>query len=136
MKDYRYLDHTADLGIEVRGQTLENLFENIGIAIFKTQIAGTIRAVKTRKIELFNDILEELFMDWCRELLYNFSVNHFIPSLYDITLHGLSLQAVLKGDTFDPERHRVKIEIKNPTYHELRIITTRTGLKATIVFDV
>jgi len=135
-KPYRYIDHTADLGIEVWAKSAEELFINIGQAIFETQIAGDVRADLERHITLQAGSLEELFVDWCRELLYNFSVEGFIPATYDVEITGLSLDAHLRGDAFDLKCHRVKIEIKNPTYHNLMIKGERNGIRAKIIFDV
>ena len=135
-KPYRYLDHTADLGIEVRGKTITHLLENIGRAIFETQIRGKIRTNKEQTIRLKSDSIEDLFIDWCRELLYYFSVHAFIPGDYDILADGNSLHAHLRGDIFDATRHHVRIEIKNPTYHDLKIEKNEQGFVAKIIFDV
>jgi SHS2 domain-containing protein len=135
-KPYRYLDHTADLGIEVGGKTITDLLENIGRAIFETQIRGRIRPDKEQSVRLKSDSIEDLFIDWCRELLYYFSVHAFIPGDYDISVEGNSLHAHLRGDTFDATRHHVRIEIKNPTYHDLKIEKNEQGFLARIIFDV
>ncbi len=135
-KHYRYIDHTADLGIEVWARSAEDLFANIGHAIFETQIAGDVHTDIERHITLQAGSLEDLFVDWCRELLYNFSVEGFIPAIYDVEIDGFSLDAHLHGERFDPQRHRVKIEIKNPTYHNLMIEGERNGVRAKIIFDV
>lgn len=136
MKNYRYLDHTADLGIEVHGKTLEKLFANIGIAIFDTQISGELRDKEELYIVLSNDSREELFMDWCRELLYNFSVKGFIPKKYRISIKDLSLQALLLGDKLNLKRHSIKTEIKNVTYHDLEICKINDLYRARVIFDV
>jgi SHS2 domain-containing protein len=135
-KPYRYLDHTADLGIEVLGDNLNALFVNIGKAIFETQIQGKIIARKEKIISLESESLEDLFIDWCRELLYDFSVSSFIPSEYKISIKGLSLQATLRGDEFNTSRHQIKLEIKNPTYHKLSIKKQDNEYWARIIFDV
>ncbi len=133
---YRYLDHTADLGIEVFGSTFEELLINIGKAIFETQIKGDIQEHTSVTFQLEAESQEDLFIDWCRELLYMFSVKQFIPVRYSIELEHLSLQAELHGDIFDPRRHTVRIEIKNPTYHDFQIKKMPDLLSATIIFDV
>ncbi|UCF70564.1 MAG: archease [candidate division WOR-3 bacterium] len=133
---YQYTDHTADLGIETWGRSLDELFANIGRAIFETQLTGSVNADKEKSIDLRSESLEDLFIDWCRELLYNFSVHGFIPSEYTISVRETSLQAVLRGDKFDPTRHRVKLEIKNPTYHDLSIVKEKHEFRAKIIFDV
>ena len=47
-----------------------------------------------------------------------------------------SLKAEVRGEKFDPQRHRVKIEIKTPTYHMFSIAQDDNGYKATVIFDV
>ena len=135
-KPYHYLDHTADLGVEICGQGLEGLFKNIGKAIFETQIIGDIGQSKERIISLTYDSLEDLVIDWCRELLYVFSVEGFIPREYKIRIVEKSLKARLRGDRFDKERHRVRIEIKNPTYHDFLLEEKNGRYKTRIIFDV
>ena len=135
-KPYKYIEHTADLGIEVIGATLEDLFINIGRAIFETQIIGSIEKQKEITLSLAAESIEDLFIDWCRELLYHFSVHGFIPKEYDLALNKMCLKARISGDVFDEKRHKTKLEIKNPTYHNLQIKKTNAGYQATIIFDV
>lgn len=135
-KSYEYIDHTADLGIRVYGATLEELLINIAQAIFETQIEGKVESKKERKIEIKSESREDLFIDWCRELLYNFSVHGFIPKKYEISIKDSSLKAHLYGDIFDDKRHSVQLEIKNATYHDFRIEKTGDYFQATIIFDV
>ena len=135
-KHYQYLDHTADLGIEVWAHDLAGLFVHIGEAIFETQIIGKKKTDKQKSIALKAESLEDLFVDWCRELLYRFSVDRYIPGKYKITIENLSLKARLLGDTYDPKRHRIRIEIKNPTYHNLIVEKKEGVIRARIIFDV
>jgi SHS2 domain-containing protein len=135
-KPYQYLDHTADLGIEICGQGLEDLFRNVGRAIFETQIIGPILKGKERTIGLTSDTLDDLVIDWCRELLYIFSVKGFIPKEYNLRIKDNSLQARLRGDRFDTKRHRIRIEIKNPTYHDFFLEEKNGRYTTRIIFDV
>ncbi len=133
---YKYIDHTADLGIEVYGKNLEELFINIGRAIFETQIFGKVELKTQIKIEVESESQEDLFIDWCRELIYNFSVHGFIPEKYKISIDNLSLKAHLSGDIFNNKKHKIKTEIKNPTYHNFQLKRTSKHYKATIIFDI
>lgn len=136
MKHYQYLDHTADLGIEVWADDLAGLFCHIGKAIFETQIIGKMRTDKQKSIVLKAESLDDLFVDWCRELLYYFSVDKYIPVKYRIVIENFSLKAHLLGDLFDQNRHRIRLEIKNPTYHNLKIEQKEGLVRARIIFDV
>lgn len=134
---YKYIDHTADLGIEIIGTTLEEVFIHTARAIFNTQINGKILTKEALDFEIKSSSLEELFIDWCRELLFNFSLKGFIPKIYKIKISNEnSLIAQLRGDKFDKERHSIKLEIKNPTYHNLSIKKINNQYYATIIFDV
>jgi SHS2 domain-containing protein len=134
---FKYLNHTADLGIEVEGRTLEELFINTAKAIFETQINGEIDKKEEISFGLKSPSLEELLVDWCRELIYNFAVRGFIPKDYDIKIiQNFELCAHLNGDIFDKRRHQIKLEIKNATYHNLKVMKKNDIYVATIIFDV
>ncbi|MEO0136886.1 MAG: archease [candidate division WOR-3 bacterium] len=134
---YRYLDHTADLGIEVEAPSIEELFIDTAKAIFETQIDGAILENKELTFEISSVSLEELLIEWCRELIYNFSVNGFIPAVYKVEIKpDYKLKAFLKGDIFTPGRHRIKLEVKNATYHNLFIQRKDNLYHARIIFDV
>ncbi len=137
MKLYSYINHTADLGIEIRAKTLKALFINTAKAIFDTQIKGKINNKEKLSFELKSSSLEELLIEWCRELLYNFATKGFIPKEYKIDItEKFELSANLKGDIFDKKRHQIKLEVKNATYHNLSLKKLKDWYRATIIFDV
>jgi SHS2 domain-containing protein len=136
MSSYRYINHTADLGIEVKARTFKELLKNISNAIFETQISGAVDAVKIMRFSIQSKTLGDLVIDWCRELIYNFAVKGFIPKIYRISIKKSSLAAELTGDTFSIEKHKVKLEIKNVTYHKFKLKKLQTGYKAMLIFDV
>ena len=72
MKAYEILEHTADLKIRVRGNSLDDLFKNAGLAIF--QISAERQIIKDKAKHNFSikqnaQGLEELFFNWLNELL-------------------------------------------------------------------
>jgi SHS2 domain-containing protein len=135
---YRYLDHTSDLGMEIFGKTLSELFVNAAFAMFDniTDLRKVVRN-EQREVRLTADKLEDLFLDWLRELLFLFATEFFIPKKVIIKkLTRGRIEAELRGERFDPKRHRIKIEIKTPTYHMFAIEKSKAGYKATVIFDV
>lgn len=114
---------------------MTDLFIDTSRAIFETQIADPIPADREINFELSADSLEDLFLEWCRELLYNFSVRYFVPQSYELTFRDLTLKATLRGGLFDPQKNKVKMEIKNPTYHKLKVEKLARGYRATIILD-
>ncbi|MBS4015267.1 MAG: archease [Candidatus Latescibacteria bacterium] len=135
---YRYIDHTSDLGVEIYGQNLEALFANSLFAIFDNILdLNTVAIKETRKIELSGSTTEDLLMDWLRELVFIFATQFFIAKQVDqIVIKDNKLSAQISGERFDAARHKIKIEIKTPTYYMFKIDQTDKGYQATVVFDV
>ena len=124
--------------MEVSGRDLAELFRNACFAVFDNMLhLDRVVARESRHVELRSESLEGLFMDWLRELLFRFSTEYFIVSdVPALNLEGNRLVAEIRGERFDPKRHRIKIEIKTPTYHMFRIEQRDDGCRATVVFDV
>ncbi|MEO0072483.1 MAG: archease [candidate division WOR-3 bacterium] len=135
---YRYIDHTSDLGVEIYGKDLNELFINAQYTLFDNILdLSSVEAKTPKTIILASESLEELFMDWLRELLFIFATEYFITKeVASLQLTDNTLKAQLLGEYFDKSRHRIKIEIKTPTYHHYQITKTSEGYKATVIFDV
>ncbi|MEO0092269.1 MAG: archease [candidate division WOR-3 bacterium] len=135
---YRYLDHTSDLGMEIYGKDLNELFANGLFAIFDNILdLETVEIRETKEINIASQSLEELLFDWFRELLFIFATEFFVAKeVKEIKIENNRLRAIIAGEKFDRNRHRIKIEIKTPTYHMFDLQKTDLGYKATVIFDV
>ena len=135
---YRYIDHTADMGLEIYGRDLEELFRNASFALFDniTELRK-IEEKDKRRIRLSSESLKELLLDWFRELLFLFGIEFFITKrVRFLNLKERELEAEIWGERFDKKRHKIKMEIKNPTYHTFSLERYEKGYKARVVFDV
>ncbi|MBN1574107.1 MAG: archease [Deltaproteobacteria bacterium] len=143
---YRLLDHTADLRIEVVGEGREGLFVSAGEALADLLVGidrlGGEKEIR-REVAAAGDSLEELLIDWLRELLYTFTVKGVVLFRFEIVeLTEKVVKAVCTGEKFDIERHGIKTEIKAVTYHGLKIEIDGADSsegdrhRAAIVFDV
>lgn len=136
---YRLFDHTADLGVEVTAAALEELYAGAAFAVFDLLTdLSTVRAGLFRKVEVAGENPADLLVNFLREVLYAWSGEGFLAkSCYVRLVTSRRLQAVLKGETFDPDRHRIKMEIKAVTYHLCEVLETPEGRwLARVVFDV
>jgi len=135
---YKYIDHTSDLGVEIYGKDLPELFENGLFTIFDNILdLNTIEIKETREISLSSATIEELLFDWFRELVFLFSAKYFVAKqVREIRIEGNNLSAIIEGEIFDVNRHKIKIEIKTPTYHMFKIEKSDKGYTATVIFDV
>jgi SHS2 domain-containing protein len=138
MVRYRIIDHTADIGIEVYGESLSDLFKNSAFALF--DIIADIKDIK-EDIELNIDLegfnLEELMVDWLSELLYLSQTKGYIfKETYIEEITDRHLKARAKGEVFNPKAHMFKIEIKGVTYHMLEVNRRKNYWFARIIFDI
>ena len=138
MLRYREFEHTADVGLEIYGNTLADLFRNAGYAFFDTIADITKVALQVeRSVRVTGDDVEMLFINWLRELLYLFSVHQEIYAEFEISVLQLdSLEASVKGEPLDLKKHDFRTEIKAVTYHQFIVIKENGVWKARVIFDV
>ncbi len=131
------LDHTADIRMEVHGSSVGELFLNAAQG-FTNLLATEKRGVPDTELglSLAADNIEELLVDWLRELLFHHETRGFILVSADIEeLSDTALRAKLAGRTRGPEEEP-EIEVKAVTYHGLSVQKNDSGYAVTIVFDI
>ncbi len=138
MQDYELIEHTADVGIRVKGKDLEELFKNAALAMFDI-IAERERAEhliqETIAIEQAGLDLEELFVNWLNELLSLSATKELIFSDFQIKkLNKNKFQAVAVGSGI--KNYKINTEIKAATYHKLKLEKVKAGWSAEVIFDV
>ncbi|MCD6275584.1 MAG: archease [Thermoplasmata archaeon] len=137
-KDYEIFDHTADVGIIVRGRTLEEMFEKAAYAMFDIMIyAEKIEPIRKVKVSISASTLEDLLVDWLSELLYVFSTELFVMGKFNVNIQKdkeFSLKAICWGEPYNREKHGIKTEIKAVTYHQLKIDEKEGYI--TLLFDI
>ena len=123
MKKYEVIDHTADIGLRAYGKDLKKLFANAAAGMFG--ILADLKNVQARQrqgIEIEAPDIEELFLSWLSELLYQHNSRGIIFKEFSIEkLTERSLLAEARGEKIDLKRHRLKKEIKAVTYHGLKV---------------
>ncbi len=137
--DYEIFDHTADVGIIVRGETLEELFEKAAYAMFDIILnAEKIQHAGRYRVSVSSPTLEDLMVDWLSELLYVFSTELFVMGKFDVKIKkledGYRLDATCWGEPYRKKKHGIKTEIKAITYHELKVDPERGCAK--VLFDI
>lgn len=138
MKRYKEFEHTADIGVKIYGNTLEELFQNAGYALFDTIVnAAAITPAISRTVEISGVDSEMLLMNWLRELLYLCSVHQEVYVKFELdSLKTDALKATIKGEPLDPDKHDFRTEIKAITYHQFSVKHENDLWQAHIIFDV
>jgi len=144
MGTFRTFDHTADMGLEVRGESLADLLETAARAVFSIIFDDGPREVAVEAdVALTPDAspgeeLRELLVVWLQELLFRFETERLVPLRFEFEEAAPSgVRARVGFGRFDPERDAARLEVKAVTYHELAIREGPDGTwSAHMILDV
>jgi len=135
---YRLLEHTADMGLEAQGSSLEELFSQAAQAL-REVLFGDVSGQKDQAIHLrvTGQDPGELLVNWLNEILYLFEVRGIYPVSFSIdAIDANSVCGLIHGELFHPERHPVERVVKAATYHQL-LVEKRQGVwRARVYLDL
>lgn len=136
--DYEILEHTADIGVRVWGETFEELLKSAALAMMNLLCdRETVKAVEDTVFEVEGETEEELLIKMLGEILYIYRVRNMVFTGIDLELTGGNkIKGTLTGESYDPERHELELDIKAATYHNLKIQRVNDRFMAEIVFDI
>ncbi|MGB3561982.1 MAG: archease [Thermoanaerobaculia bacterium] len=138
---YRFIEHTADTGLEVEARTLDELFVEAlrGMTDCITEVEQVVPKTRRRLVVQAGD-LGRLLVEWLSEVVYLFEVEDLLLSQAEVEIkeskEGFDLEATAAGEPYDPDRHPVKIALKAVTYHQLKVEQTPDGWQARVIFDI
>lgn len=136
---YEVFEHTADLGLRVRAETLDALFAEAARGFFSLILSNldAVQCVQLKSYELASEGLDYLLLDWLNELLYTLDTERLVLAEFHVRVAGgRSLWADCRGEPLDAERHGVSREIKAITYHGLQVAREGEGWVAEVILDV
>lgn len=135
---FTILEHPSDIGIEASGGSLETAFVNAAKGLVSLIVEeGDVKELETRSVHLDATDLENLLVKWLSEILYLFDGEKFLPASFTIDeLSPHRLDAEISGESFHPERHRAKLDVKAVTYHQLRIKRQKEGYTLRVFVDI
>jgi len=145
MPNYKFFDHTADIGVEISGRTKKELFTNAAGAMFDILIENNDSKNKTAKgvqgrqkiVTVEGSDVEDLLINFLREILFLFNGKNFVTVDCEILECGnKKLVARLTGEPFSKKKYFIKTEIKAVTYSGLKVEKQRLCWKARVIFDV
>ncbi len=136
--DYEILDLSGDVGLRIHGRSLEDLFVNGALGLYS--LFTDTSAVEPRDavdVVVGGESLEGLFVGWLNELIFRFDTYGFIGR--EILIKDVSqvrVEAVIRGEEFDPRRHERRLLVKAATYHDLKIEKSDGAWVAEVVLDI
>ena len=116
-------EHTADVGLAARADTLGGLFEALaeGLADYICS-RQSVRADRTRPVAVRAEDVEALAVDFLWEVMTAIQAGRFMVATARVKeISDTAVAAELAGEAYDPARHELKTEVKAVTYHQLKI---------------
>lgn len=138
-KPFEYIEHTADAGMCVTGDTQKSLFNNAAQGLFEMMaVVETIDETTSVEINVSADSVEYLLVAWLDELVFQHETAEIFFKRTDInTISSTELSAKAYGEPTNFDKHAVYTEIKAVTYHQLYVNQNPKGIwEAQVIFDL
>lgn len=135
-KRFKFIEHTADVGIIAYGDSVADAFANAACGLFSIITdPSTVRETLSHTVEATGEDMETLLFEWLNELIYLFDAKRLLFKRFDIMeLTDEVLKAVCHGEKYDPGRHQLKTGVKAATYYLLRVDREKHHVQ--VIFDV
>lgn len=142
MGSYQPIEHTADIGVRVKAQTLPDLFNTCASAliniVFDSKPLAIEQEIKLRKIKLSEATIEDLLVRWLNELLSLLYTYKFCPidCSVSISCDKDSFKLFCDASFIEIDLSAINKEVKAATYHGLKVEEINKECVAEIIFDV
>jgi SHS2 domain-containing protein len=141
---YCYLDDvaTADIAFLAEGRDLSETFRDACDATMRVMVENidAIEPRENRLIVLQNEHLDMLLFNLLQELLFYKDAEQLMLRIKQISVdkkdQGYELRVRATGETIDPERHIMRVDVKAVTLHQFRLTEMGRGWEAMVILDV
>ncbi len=130
----------ADAAFEAYGKTLEELFINCAKATFDAMAdLETVTPKQIETVKLENKTVEDLLFDWLAELIYLKDLKAMLFKDFSVKIQkniNYRLEGKAKGEAINPQRHKLRADVKAVTYHLFEVKKVNRLWKARIILDI
>jgi len=140
--NYSFTDHTADIAVEIKAESCEELFISAAFALKECVFQKYKGNNKSEfKISLQSGSLEDLLIIFLNEINYFFITKKFIfNSVKSLSISSenniIMLEVILLGEQFSSGKHKFVNEIKAVTYHNAAIEKKDNLYSVKLVIDI
>lgn len=125
---WEHFEHQADIGVRGYGATMEQAFEQAGLALMSVMVPlERITPASRVAVSCAAPDCELLFTDWLNSILHEMAVRKMVFSRFQVCLQGGGLSGELWGEPMDALRHEPSVEVKAATYYSLRVWQEASG---------
>ncbi len=139
---FKFIEHTADIAVEIEEDSIEKLFITSANAWRTSVMEGSSIQIESSKKFIFtSNTLEGLLIEFLSELNFQLYTHKWVfVSVKEIKLQelttGFQLEVEVLGQSFNNGLHFLKAEIKAVTYHQMMIEKKENIFSTRIVFDI
>jgi len=131
---YTEIEHTADWALEVRGESLADLFIHAAEGMLELMGADTGPGPsRTVQFRLQAADAESLLVAWLEEILVRMELAPVTFSDFQVRVDD---SFALEADLLESSRRALQKMIKAVTFHDLRVELGPSEWKTVVVFDV
>jgi len=138
MKDkkgkFEFIEHTADIKFQAFGSSIEESFENAGLAMFNIMFSGKVKGKLKKSIKVKGKDNESLLYNFLEELLFLLDTKDFFLASCKVKISGKNLEAELIGDSV--KNYETNIDVKAVTYNEMFVRQKKGKWVCQVVVDV
>ncbi len=138
---YKFLDHTADIGIAIEANNLKNAFVEAIYALLELIFNKSFKELNIKgeyqTIEIMSIDIESLFVDTMNDMLFLIDSRKIIPLKPEIIeLSNNSVKINYIPFEFDYDKLPMHLYVKAVTYHQLEIIVGESKSQIKFYVDI
>ncbi|MBM3894839.1 MAG: archease [Thaumarchaeota archaeon] len=122
---YKLLEHATDAVIEITASSLKEAFVVAGQSVVDITLdSEKVEEREQRMLKVAGKDLQYLLFNWLEEVNYQLITEGFAIHRFSVDISKNSeykLNATAYGEPLDLQKHRFRVEIKAPTFHEMEI---------------
>lgn len=129
----------ADIAFEAESDSVNELFESSALAVTDIMVdPETLRSDTTRDVRISSEDLDRLLYDFLTEIIIVKDVDSllFHEIKVKVAADQKSLEATMKGEPIDRDRHLLRNDVKAVTMHMFGVRHEDGRWKATVVLDI
>jgi SHS2 domain-containing protein len=141
---YEFVDEltVADIAFRAWGRDLAETFVSAADAVMNAMAEDldAIRPQDTRILNVEHEALDMLLFNFLQELIYYKDAEQLLLRVQDLRIadarQPYTLHATAVGEPIDPDRHRMRVDVKAVTLHRFSLTQTERGWEATVILDI
>ncbi|MCM8784882.1 MAG: archease [Candidatus Omnitrophica bacterium] len=135
-KNIEIINHTADIGVNVYGRTIEELFINSLKGLYEIMRIKLNNIENTVEIRIQEEELENLLVKFLNEMIYYAETKKIFGEIEQLKIERENNKYNLFVKLIMKKIKDIEKEIKAATYHNLKIEKISGKYKTTIIFDL